>query len=383
MCFVSRFYQAQSVHVQELPEAEVLFNTIVLEANVLSAIFSKRCREDSRTCEVSFVNNVARVWKAKHDSLYFQALTAKTVQVFQEEIVRIKKMFQVGPVADFGRILRGYDHCRLWGGMPSEMIQTLHNTYLYLEHPKRLLRRLQSCKSPSDLNAIKQALADKIYVDQIPFENLGLYNSEAVLAFACLMGSSLEYADFNGIRNTNKDLNKLVEYCPNLTTLKVVFLDDEGMWIIRPLSKLERLITIVSRRPFAEGVITDEGLMHLSEFVCLQELVVQSQKITERGLSYIAAAKNLISLGLVEVEVTRTGLEHLANLRLERLSFRRCLVMNDQIEVLEQFQTLRELSIDLEFLQFVRDGETLYPPFTDVGMESIGRLANLEKITFE
>jgi hypothetical protein len=63
------------------------------------------------------------------------------------------------------------------------------------------------------------------------------------------------------------------------------------------------------------GLITDEGLRHLSEMKNLHSLTIDKTKITGKGFSYLRGLKDLRYLWLKDSSVKDAGLAHIAKLR--------------------------------------------------------------------
>jgi len=141
---------------------------------------------------------------------------------------------------------------------------------------------------------------------------------------------NLEYLRLEDTPITSAGLN----YLSNLRNLKGLDLrktevDNDGLAYLSKLTNMERLSVGEMWVPphdsyddsgriswdEGKGLITDEGLRHLSEMKNLHSLTIDKTNITGKGFSYLTGLKDLRYLWLKDSSVNDAGLAHIARLK--------------------------------------------------------------------
>lgn len=149
-------------------------------------------------------------------------------------------------------------------------------------------------------------------------------------ATALKLLQSLGGREISDVRRPDRPIVKLFLSGPRVT--------DEAMESVVVLQKLELL-------DLSRSKVTDAGLKKLSALTNLKELSLEGCAITDVGLSELVSLTSLESLNIRRTTMTETGLSHLVSLprlRALKVSARDY----SQIQVLNQFKNLEQLSID-------------------------------------
>jgi internalin A len=189
-----------------------------------------------------------------------------------------------------------------------------------------------------------------------------------------------------------KPNDKCIPYITHLTGLKNLYLvhtaiSAKGLQLLSNMKSLEYL--------YLSGELTDEGLGVVSQqFKTLKGLFIQENRLTDKGLTYLAVLSSLEVLEISSGRITNAGLANLAKLpSLRYLILEGTNFTDDAMAYLKDFSSLRIL--DAGALNSLTDADMVHianipnleeinlcwsGDISDNGMAALARLASLKKL---
>ena len=137
---------------------------------------------------------------------------------------------------------------------------------------------------------------------EIPLKDLGV-DLEKIKGLLRTHGNEIKCLNLKGFEINDEDLKELLQFCPDLNQLFINSnrITDKGLAHLAAHKNLQTLNLSGCDK------ITDEGLAHLAAHKNLQTLDLSWCKITDEGLAHLAAHKNLQTLGLSWCNDNRRG----------------------------------------------------------------------------
>ncbi|MBN1974168.1 MAG: hypothetical protein JW787_11050 [Sedimentisphaerales bacterium] len=202
---------------------------------------------------------------------------------------------------------------------------------------------------------------------------------------------SLEYLTLSGditdesleVISQLRTLKGLYLYNPNLIDNR---LTDKGLAYLASLSSLEELR--VDSNQF-----TNAGLAHVAKLTSLRYLMLYGKNFTDAGMEYLKDSQSLRILHVGLLSLTDEALAHIAEIpNLEAINLHRSEnITDDGIAALAKLKSLKKLDIGsskvtdtgLSYLQACKNLDYLtLPPqgISDVGLTYLGQLSNLKHL---
>jgi hypothetical protein len=152
----------------------------------------------------------------------------------------------------------------------------------------------------------------------------------------------VELRSFPGIPVTDADL-AILKALPRLTRVSITgsnVVTDEGLVVLASLEKLEHVR--LSKLP---GV-SNAGLESISRLSHLQTLILSAmENVTDEGLQHLAQLRNLAELTLWDCPISGQGFLHLKSAPLRAIRIRRCPIEDEAFAHLASAAKLERLSI--------------------------------------
>jgi Leucine-rich repeat (LRR) protein len=165
-----------------------------------------------------------------------------------------------------------------------------------------------------------------------------------------------------------------------MKSLEHIFIDDTDK-MDEIVGKLTKLSTI-RRLAFGKG-LTDDGLIQLKNMQSLQELEIETAKVTSKGIAALSQLSLLRALKLTNMKLPSNeqwnALGKLTSLKRLTLRSLRSNVTDSHLAHLNGLQSLIDLYIDAVV---IKDRNAMYSmDITDKSLEHISKLQSLERLT--